>query len=153
MPAKTGLAFSVRQPWAWLIVHGHKPVENRDWPTRLRGVVGIHAGLRFDRDGYAWVRYTFPAIALPAPGGYDLGGIVGRAELVDCVRDHPSPWFVGTYGFVFQGAEPLPFSPCRGALGFFRPDLRSKATTPPDGHPHAHDPAAPAAATTRRGRG
>ena len=34
---------SVRQPWAWLIVHGHKPLENRSWATSYRGPLLIHA--------------------------------------------------------------------------------------------------------------
>jgi hypothetical protein len=36
-------ALSVRAPWWWFIVHGYKPVENRDWPTSFRGTVYIHA--------------------------------------------------------------------------------------------------------------
>jgi hypothetical protein len=40
---------SIRQPWAWLIVNGHKPVENRDWATSFRGPVLIHAGLTMAR--------------------------------------------------------------------------------------------------------
>lgn len=118
---KTRRALSIQQPWAWLIVHGHKPVENRDWSTSRRGSIGIHAGKKFDRDGYTWVREHFPDIPLPAPADFERGGIVGRAVLVDCVEDHPSPWFVGDYGFVLEQAEPLPFIPCRGMLGFFRP--------------------------------
>ena len=31
-------ALSVKQPWAWAIFHG-KDVENRDWPTNVRGPV------------------------------------------------------------------------------------------------------------------
>jgi hypothetical protein len=34
---------SVRQPWAALIVSGHKDIENRTWSTRYRGPVLIHA--------------------------------------------------------------------------------------------------------------
>lgn len=46
-------AITVRQPWAWAIVHGGKDVENR---TRniaggFRGPVAIHAGLAFDDAG------------------------------------------------------------------------------------------------------
>lgn len=37
---------SIRQPCAWLIVHGWKNIENRLWPTRVRGPVLIHAGGR-----------------------------------------------------------------------------------------------------------
>ena len=33
----------VRQPWAWLIVHGYKDIENRSWKTRYRGTLLIQA--------------------------------------------------------------------------------------------------------------
>jgi hypothetical protein len=46
-------ALSIKQPWASLIVNGHKDIENRDWPTNLTGPVLIHAGKRFDED-YAY---------------------------------------------------------------------------------------------------
>jgi hypothetical protein len=54
---------------------------------------------------------------------YPRGGIVGVAEIVDCVSSSTSPWFVGEYGFLIRNARPLPYVPCRGALGFFRPEL------------------------------
>lgn len=114
-------ALSIQQPWAWLIVNGHKPVENRDWPTNVRGWIGIHAGKKFDADGYEWVRRKFPEITLPAPDAFERGGIVGRARLTGCVDYHESPWFMGEYGFVFEDAEPLPLRECRGMLGFFVP--------------------------------
>ena len=34
---------SVRQPWAWAIIHGGKDVENRNWYTSFRGTLAIHA--------------------------------------------------------------------------------------------------------------
>lgn len=37
------LAVSLYQPWAWLVVLGHKRFETRSWPTRTRGWVAIHA--------------------------------------------------------------------------------------------------------------
>ncbi len=40
-------ALSVRQPFAWAIVHGGKDVENRSWATSYRGPVLIHAGMRW----------------------------------------------------------------------------------------------------------
>jgi hypothetical protein len=125
--AKTGLALSVQQPWAWLIVNGFKPVENRDWPTKVRGVIGIHAGKKFDHEGAEWVRREFPQIQLPPVAAFPCGGIVGRARLIDCVQDMDSRWFVGRHGFVFSAALPLPFTPCRGQLGFFRPDFAAVA--------------------------
>lgn len=30
-------ALSIRQPWAWLILHAGKDIENRVWQTRFRG--------------------------------------------------------------------------------------------------------------------
>lgn len=115
------LALSVRQPWAWLIVTGHKPLENRDWWTRYRGELSIHAAKTFDAAGYEWVRRAFPEIAMPSR--FDVGGIVGRVRLVDCVERHSSPWFVGRYGFVLEDAEALPLRACRGMPGFFRPEF------------------------------
>lgn len=122
------VALSIRQPWAWLIIHGFKDIENRDWPTRFRGPVLIHAGKawgRDERDNALWVdRGYSPCGGEPLPTEhppklYQLGGIVGVAEIVDCVSASASPWFVGDYGFVLRNARPLPFMPLKGALGFF----------------------------------
>ncbi|WP_120338109.1 hypothetical protein [Cryobacterium soli] len=42
---------TVKQPWAWAIVHGGKDVENRvrNLAGDYRGPLAIHAGLAFDR--------------------------------------------------------------------------------------------------------
>lgn len=37
---------TIRQPWAWSIVHGRKRVENRSWQMNYRGPLLIHAGAR-----------------------------------------------------------------------------------------------------------
>jgi hypothetical protein len=39
---------SVRQPWAWAIARGRKPVENREWAPAYRGQLAIHASMRVD---------------------------------------------------------------------------------------------------------
>lgn len=116
---------SIRQPWAWLIVNGHKDIENRTWSTRFRGEVLIHASKGMTRDEYEQASH----FAFHVHGGCDLGlpsfemlergGIVGVAEIVDCVSQSGSRWFVGEYGFVLRNASPLPFAPMRGMLGFF----------------------------------
>lgn len=110
-------ALSIRQPWAWLIVHGHKDVENRTWRTDVRGDLLIHAGKAIDTEGYDWVQRTFPEIRLPRQ--FDLGGIVGQAVLTDCVQSLASPWFFGPHGLVLRNAKSLPFMTVRGHLGFF----------------------------------
>ncbi|MEP9378434.1 ASCH domain-containing protein [Aquabacter sp. CN5-332] len=117
-------AFSIIQPWAWLIVNGHKDVENRKWKPwnpglHFRGEVLIHAGKKFNEDALAFVRGNFPQIVLPET--FDRGGIVGKAVIIDAVTEHESPWFFGPYAFVLTRGEPLPFLPCKGALGFFTP--------------------------------
>lgn len=118
-------ALSIMQPWAWLIVEGHKDIENRDWrPSnpglRFRGRVLIHCGKKMDpayENGQDW---DWPDIERPCD--FDMGGIVGDAEIIDCVTASSSRWFCGPYAFVIRNARPLPFRPCVGALGFFEPD-------------------------------
>ena len=126
-------ALSVRSHWWWFILHGGKYIENRDWPTRFRGTVCVHAsrwwrtqevietiedvvgmknlhGLKLSR--------TEPLVprTLKNAGGC----IVGTVDIADCVKESNSPWFCGEYGFVL--ANPVAFMnpiPVKGALGFF----------------------------------
>lgn len=110
-------ALSIRQPWAWLIVHGYKNIENRDWYTPMRGEFWIHTGKQFDKDGLRWVREHFPGIALPIE--FKTGGIIGKAILAGCFAEYKSPWFFGPYGFLIEQAQEVPFVPLPGKLGFF----------------------------------
>ncbi|BBK44161.1 hypothetical protein STVA_41810 [Allostella vacuolata] len=113
-------ALSIMQPWAWLIIHQHKRVENRTWHTSHRGPILIHAGKTIDREAYEWIADNFPAIAVPGPATIARGGIVGQATIIACVNRRPAdPWFFGPWGFVLTEARPLPFRPYRGALGIF----------------------------------
>jgi hypothetical protein len=121
------VALSIQQPWAWLIVQGHKDIENRNWQTSRRGPIYIHTGKTIDREAWAWVARKFPKIAqqLPRPEQIEKGGIVGVAHLIDCVLSSPSPWFSGPFGLALAQAKPVPFVPCKGALGFFKPNLEA----------------------------
>lgn len=117
-------ALSIRQPWAWLIANGYKPLENRSWRTSFRGPFLIHAGKswgKYERQDLEWVREHFPKIVLPER--FELGGIVGQAVIVDCIDADEMRWFFGPWGFVIEDAKPLPFVPCRGMLNFFTPVL------------------------------
>lgn len=120
-------ALSIRQPWAWLILHAGKDIENRNWPTRVRGRVLIHAAKGMTRLEYDNTRDFFYGeidgpinLTLPKFEVLERGGIIGSVEIVDCVQRSDSPWFFGEFGFVLRGPRPLPFYPCRGQLGFFR---------------------------------
>lgn len=78
----------------------------------------IHAGKKFDREGYDWV-LSETDIELPKLTDYKRGGIIGSAEIRDCVTRSDSHWFFGPFGFVIHNPEPLAFQPYRGRLGFF----------------------------------
>ena len=122
-------ALSIRQPWAWAIIHAGKDIENREWPTRFRGPVCIHASKGMTRDEYNCFIRTIHTVSLtrpfptgtmvPAMPDLERGGIIGVAEIVDCVQSSDSPWFFGRYGFVLRNARAVPFMPVKGALGFF----------------------------------
>lgn len=125
-------ALSIRQPWAWLIANGIKDIENRDWPTKFRGPVLIHASSTMTRDDFEacclFVSSIADQVKLGKPVTFEglramCGGIVGQCEIVDCVTESESPWFVGQYGFVIRNAKPLPFQRCKGMLGFFTPPI------------------------------
>lgn len=127
-------ALSIRQPWAWAIINLGKDVENRTWKTNYRGPVLIHASkgmtAREWEDAMAFIDDAFP-VSPPAKLGRRAsaihskdarrGGIIGMAEIVECVTVSDSPWFCGPYGFVLRNPRPLNFTPCQGALGFFKP--------------------------------
>ena len=116
-------ALSIRQPWAWLIVNGHKDIENRTWPTRFRGQVYIHAGRGVVPDDFPEQREYLRWSGIVLPSDMPRGAIVGEATIVDCVDASDSPWFCGPYGFVLSDpvaySEPIPY---RGRLGFFQVD-------------------------------
>lgn len=123
-------ALSIRQPWAWAILYAGKDIENRDWRCRLRGRVLVHAsqGMTFNEyDGALnfmhGVSETHPfprGLTLPRAAALTRGALVGSVEIVDCVSQSASPWFMGTIGFVLRNPvafkQPVPF---KGSLGFF----------------------------------
>jgi hypothetical protein len=125
-------AISIRQPWAWLIVNGFKDIENRTWPTKFRGPVLIHASKGMTTSEYEDVEDALDptcilhdrdlsplGIVLPPMNQLERGGIVGIANITDCVEKSRSPWYMGPYGFVLADQRVLPFTPMRGMLGFF----------------------------------
>ena len=116
------LALSIRQPWAWAIIHAGKDIENRDWPTKFRGPVCIHAAKGMttaEHEDAARFMHFERGIVAPLFVHTVRGGIIGTAEVVDCVEASPSPWFFGRYGFVLRNPLAVDFIPVRGALGFF----------------------------------
>lgn len=118
------IALSIRQPWAAAIVFHGKDIENRDWSTRFRGPFCIHAAkgmtrAEYDSAAYFIGRATGWAGVSLSRDTLERGGIIGTAEIVDCISSSPSPWFAGRFGFVLANVRPVPFIPVKGALGFF----------------------------------
>ena len=112
-------ALSIWQPWAWLILHGGKDIENRSWPTQQRGIIAVHTGKKFDQEGYDFVRAEWPEIQMPKTYEFERGGIVGTVKIVDCVKQSGSPWFFGPFGFVLKDPKASPLQAFRGRQGFF----------------------------------
>jgi hypothetical protein len=107
-------ALSVRQPWAFAILHLGKDVENRRRRTYIRERVLIQASLKIERD-------KVEELGLD-PDELTTGAIVGSVEIVDCVNDSKSEWAIpGQWHWILEDppvlAKPIPLM---GALGFIR---------------------------------
>ena len=139
-------ALSLRQPWAHIVLHYGKNLENRRWNTSFRGTFLLHAAKAMTRAEYEdaedFTAYTLAwGLGARAVFGADFrardirGALVGTARLASvippCVtmRDPPSlfreecghDWHIPEqYAFVLEDvvawAEPIPY---KGELGFF----------------------------------
>ena len=114
------LALSVRQPWAWAIIHAGKSIENRSagMIRHLNPVLGpraIHAAKGMTREEYEHAR-DFIGVECPAPAKLLRGGIIGSVDVVGVVKQSDSPWFFGPRGLVLRAPKPCEFIPAVGAL-------------------------------------
>ena len=108
-------ALTIRQPWAWAIVHAGKDIENRSWNTRLRGTIAVHAGFNYEKAA------ELPrGVRIPPEDEIIRGAIIGTVDVIDVVDRHRSKWFEGPFGFVLQNPRPLAKPvPCPGKLSFW----------------------------------
>lgn len=126
------LAISVRQPWAWAIVHAGKRYENRSRPALKhmafhRGPLAIHAAKGMTRDEYESARDYMASIGVACPAPHDLvrGGIIGVVVLKDIVhrvKDEDlgkTAWLFGPGALVLSQAKPVAPIAAVGALGLF----------------------------------
>ena len=112
----------IRQPWAWLIVQGFKDIENRTWRTRYRGTLLIQASANLPAKGkLEEIRLFARNRSVELPGDFERGGIIGMAQLDDCVTSSSSKWFEGPVGWVLSKPLRLKFIPMKGRLGLFDP--------------------------------
>lgn len=132
------LALSVRQPWAWAIIHAGKDIENRSWQAvnhglRQRGRIAIHAAKGMTRDEYEDAKETIEDNGHICPAAHKLerGGIIGSVEVVDVVSESDSPWFFGPRGLVLRDPVACSFVPAVGQLGYFQWTQADASIIPP----------------------
>jgi len=117
-------AFSIRQPWAWAILHAGKDIENRTWklPRQyIRKPVLIHVGKKVEQEDVIHLLH----LGYKVPELMDTGGIVGVTQFIGSNSPSKSQWAVSDqYNWRIDTArtKPLPFFPCSGRLSFFRVD-------------------------------
>ncbi len=139
---------SIKQPYAWAITVGAKPVENRTRGTRYRGLLAIHASKSVMAASLDDPR-ILDAIAVRdfeiGEAASATGAVVAVAELTGChhsdecmmpvsqergVRTGCSAWAVrGQWHIEIRVIRALPEPvPCRGMLGLWRlpPDVEAK---------------------------
>lgn len=122
---------TICQPYAELIARGEKRVENREWPTRYRGPLLIHAG-----KSRSWLDgETDDELAEEFGRPIEFGAIVARSRLIACLHidpikrgdyDKQYPWLKdhphtnGTWCWVLEDVERLAQAiPWKGAQGLW----------------------------------
>ena len=131
------VALSVRQPWAWAIIHGGKDVENRSAFAVSKGSfepkrICIHASIGMTRQEYRHARLFMLAIGVgcPRPDMLVRRAIIGVATVDEVVTESDSPWFFGPRGLVLSNVEAINSIPVSGALGYFTWTRSGKLSEP-----------------------
>ncbi len=91
---------SIKQPWASLIAHGIKDIENRTWATKYRGTIYIHAsGTPAFTGSYKdnlpkgfWDNLQEKEKRNFIDSFQHRGAIIGKVDIVDCAINHGSIW-------------------------------------------------------------
>jgi hypothetical protein len=98
-------ALTIKQPWASLIAHGIKDIENRTWKTNFRGRIFIHTSAKIVNVDFIKEQiYQIENKDITICGaGYPLewritSAIIGEVDIVDCVINHSSIWAEKTEG-------------------------------------------------------
>ncbi|MEM6304931.1 MAG: hypothetical protein AAF744_09430 [Pseudomonadota bacterium] len=120
------LALSVRQPWAWAIIHGGKVIENRSLGSiragnMKPGRICIHAaaGMTEAEYRYAHWRLARHGVQCPRPDALVRSGIIGTVEVTGIITQSDSEWFGGKAGLTLDDPHAIAPIPTSGALGYF----------------------------------
>lgn len=89
-------ALSIKNPWAMLIAHGIKDIENRTWRTTYRGRIYVHSsakGAEYDfTDAQYEVLVLNKNVFRDNLDDYIFSAIIGEVDIIDCVQNHASLW-------------------------------------------------------------
>ena len=125
--------FSLKQPFAELVVTGKKTIELRTWNTKFRGEFLVHASQKLDKE--ICLLYGID------PNSLTRGAVIGKAVLYDVKnyknriafladkREHLAPvqYADHKYGFLIKNAKkfdkPIYLA---GQLGFFNVEMSSQ---------------------------
>jgi len=106
---------TIKQPWASLIAHGIKDIENRTWRTKHRGRIYIHASGKPSFAslgmGLNWAQVEAVAkynmrnfdpthdngLMLSNKNTWKYSAIIGEVDIIDCVLNHESIWAEKSY--------------------------------------------------------
>ena len=116
------------QPWCYAFAHLGKRVENRQWqPYRhvLGKRIALHAGATLDKGSFEAIRHLLPEglehAALPRKAVCATARLVRVVSAADELPEDQRQWFMGPFGWVFDGLLVLPQPvPSRGAQGIWR---------------------------------
>lgn len=119
-------ALSIQQPWAWAIMRGYKPIENRTWkpPHNLVGKpFWVHAGKTVDGGGIPQLK-KLGVPGVPKQSDYITGAVLGAVRLVRVLDSYPSPFFSGPWGWLLERPVGLPEPiKMKGQLKFWMPEF------------------------------
>ncbi len=120
------LALSVRQPWAWAILHGGKIIENRSLGAiRAGGMkpgrICLHAakGMKEAEYRYGLWRLQRHGVLCPPPDALPRGAIIGVVTVTGIITESTSEWFGGAAGLTLADPVAIDPIPAVGALGYF----------------------------------
>jgi hypothetical protein len=131
-------AISLKQPWAFLVVHGYKPIEFRYRRDKFRGECYVQASKTFDDWGYEWLLQhpELPGVdqvehAMWCPKtDTDFGSLVGKITITDCISVEQANLFypdemwltvcqrtLGDIAYIIKNPIAFPYGiPCKGKI-------------------------------------
>ncbi|SRR6266568_274766 len=122
-------ALTIRQPWAWAILHGHKTIENRKKPppaSMIGQTFAIHSAQKFDEADYLDCAKQLPGKkipeALPVSSLIATAKLLGSFTVGDPVEAFalPDDWASGPFCYVLGDIAPAPVElMASGQLGFW----------------------------------